>query len=147
MAVSRKKPKRSAVKKNNAKVTLAVILVGVAVVFGGYYLIRDRAEERKIIIVPDLSEGGKLGRVAFQTNCVACHGENGAGTEKGPTLIDNIYRSAHHADFSFVRAVTLGVPQHHWFFGKMAPLPQVTRSEIDQIIVYIRELQRANGIY
>ncbi|MDH3445933.1 MAG: cytochrome c [Deltaproteobacteria bacterium] len=146
MAVSRKQTKRSVAKKNNAKLILAIILVGGAIVFGGYYFIGDRAEERKAVIVPNLSPEAKLGQVGFQTHCVACHGENAAGTDKGPTLIDNVYRPAHHGDFAFVRAVTLGVPQHHWFFGSMPPLPQVTRKEIDQIVVYIRELQRANGI-
>ena len=146
MTVSRKKPKRSFGKKINVKLTLAVILVGAAVVFGGYYLIRDRAQERAVIIVPALSPVGKLGLVAFQTHCVVCHGESAAGTEKGPPLVNEIYRPGHHADFSFVRAVTLGVPQHHWRFGSMPPLPQVTRSEINQIVIYMRELQRANGI-
>lgn len=146
MTVSSKKPKWSVVKKNNFKLTLAVILVGVALAFGGYYLIRDLAKERSVINVPDLSPEAKPGRVAFQTHCAACHGEMGAGTEKGPPLVNDIYRPAHHADYSFVRAATLGVPQHHWLFGNMPPLPQVTRREIDQIVIYIRELQRANGI-
>ena len=144
--MSRKNPKKSVGKRNNAKLTLAAVLVGVAIVFGGYYLIQDRAKELAEIIVPALSPEGKAGQAAFQTHCAVCHGESAAGTEKGPPLVDDIYRPGHHADFSFVRAVTLGVPQHHWIFGAMRPLPQVTRSEIDQIVVYIRELQRANGI-
>ncbi len=146
MAVSRKQTKRSVAKKNNTKLILTVVLVGGAIVFGGFFLIQDRTAERKEIIVPDLSTEATLGQVAFQTHCIACHGENAAGTDKGPTLIDKIYRPAHHGDFSFVRAASLGVPQHHWFFGSMPPLPYVTREEIDQIVVYVRELQRANGI-
>ncbi|MEX0806928.1 MAG: cytochrome c [Candidatus Binatia bacterium] len=113
---------------------------------GGLYLIRQ-AEEEITVVVPELSPEATTGRAAFETYCVECHGKNAAGTVKGPPLVHPIYRPSHHGDFSFVRAVTLGVPQHHWLFGSMPPQPQRDREEIDRIIVYIRELQRANGIH
>lgn len=137
---------KSTPKKKTGKLILAIVLLGVALVFGGKYLIGSRVAEQRVIIVPSLSPEANLGQVAFQSQCVACHGENAAGSEKGPPLVNDIYRPAHHADFSFVRAVSLGVHQHHWLFGNMPPLPQVARSEIDRMIVYIRELQRGNGI-
>lgn len=137
---------KSIPKKNTGILILATVLLGVALVFGGKYLIGSRVAEQLVIIVPSLSPEANLGQVAFQSHCVACHGENAGGTDKGPPLVNDIYRPAHHADFSFVRAVSLGVPQHHWLFGNMPPQPQVTRSEIDRMIVYIRELQRGNGI-
>jgi len=146
MSKKKSQSTKSIPKKNTGKLVFAIALLGGALVFGGTYLIQNRTAERGKIVVPPLSPEAKLGRVAFQTHCVACHGENAAGTDKGPPLINDIYRPGHHADFSFVRAASLGVQQHHWLFGNMPPQPQVTRSEIDQIIVYIRELQRANGI-
>ena len=141
------KSKKAIPKKHPGLWILGSVLLAGILVLGGKYLIQDNAVERPSVVVPVFSPQGELGQMAFQTHCVVCHGENAAGSKNGPPLIDQIYRPAHHGNFSFVRAVTLGVPQHHWFFGKMVPLPQVTRGEIDQIIIYIRELQRANGIH
>ena len=127
-------------------VVLGGILVAGALVFGGIYLIRDQAKEQVALVVPDLSAEAKMGEIAFATYCAECHGKNAAGTDKGPALVNQIYASSHHSDFSFVRAVTLGVPQHHWLFGTMPPQPELGRQDIDRIIVYIREIQSANGI-
>ena len=122
------------------------ILSAAALVLGGQFLIRERSKKQVSVIVPELSAEAKNGKIAFETHCVQCHGINASGTALGPSLIDRIYQPAHHGDFSFVRAVTVGVPQHHWLFGGMPAQPQVPRGEIDRIIVYIRELQKANGI-
>ena len=123
-----------------------IVLVVVGVIVGGRYLIESRAKPRDTVVMPELSSEAKSGEIAFTAYCVSCHGKNAAGTDKGPPLINQIYSSSHHSDFSFVRAVTLGVPQHHWLFGAMPPQPQVERKQIDQIVIYIRELQKANGI-
>lgn len=124
----------------------ATILIATGlIVGGGFYLIRE-AEQEITVVVPELSPEATVGMTAFETYCFECHGKNAAGTDKGPPLVHPVYRPAHHGDFSFVRAVTNGVPQHHWLFGSMPPQPQVSRQEIDHIIVYLRELQRANGI-
>jgi mono/diheme cytochrome c family protein len=125
---------------------VGIILVAVGVIMGGRYLIESRAKPRGSIVMPELSSEAKNGEIAFTTYCVSCHGKNAGGTDKGPSLVEQIYSPAHHSDFSFVRAITLGVPQHHWLFGGMPPQPQVGKREIDQIVVYLRELQRANGI-
>jgi hypothetical protein len=98
------------------------------------------------VVVPALSSEAKAGEIVFTTYCVERHGKNAAGTDKGPSLVNQIYGPSHHGDFSFVRAVTLGVPQHHWLFGTMPPQPEIGREEINRLIVYLRELQRANGI-
>jgi mono/diheme cytochrome c family protein len=110
-------------------------------------VIRNQAAVQGNVVVPALSPEAKAGEIAFTTYCIECHGKNAAGTDKGPPLVNQIYGPLHHGDFSFVRAVTLGVPQHHWLFGSMPPMPQVERSQVDRITVYIRELQRANGIH
>lgn len=121
-----------------------IIILVVAVVAGGRYLIGKRAHQQRVVMVPALSSEATAGAALFEANCAACHGNNAAGSNKGPPLIDRIYNPAHHSDFSFARAVRSGVPQHHWLFGPMPAQPQVKREQIDQIVAYIRELQRAN---
>jgi mono/diheme cytochrome c family protein len=136
---------RTAGSKKFVLVVGSILLAG-ALIFGGIYLIRKQTKERRAVVVPELSAEAKMGEATFEAYCVECHGKNAAGTDKGPPIVNQIYSPSHHGDFSFVRAVTLGVPQHHWLFGGMPALPQVSRQEIDRIIVYLRELQRANGI-
>ncbi|MCY3912565.1 MAG: cytochrome c [Chloroflexi bacterium] len=96
---------------------------------------------------PAYSETALAGEKLFNANCALCHGENAAGTTQGPTLIDRIYHPGHHSDFSFRRAVSQGVRQHHWTFGAMLPVATVTADEVEQIICYVRELQREAGIF
>jgi len=96
---------------------------------------------------PAFSETALAGEKLFNANCALCHGESAAGTTQGPTLIDRIYHPGHHSDFSFRRAVAQGVRQHHWTFGDMLPVATVTADEVEQIICYVRELQREAGIF
>jgi len=98
------------------------------------------------IIVPQLSSAGQMGKIAFDENCAACHGENAAGTKHGPPFIHAIYKPAHHADFAFQAAARNGVSAHHWRFGNMPPVAGVTDKQIEWIVTYVREMQRANGI-
>ena len=96
--------------------------------------------------VPKLSSAAEKGKVAFDEKCAACHGANAAGTDKGPPFIHKVYEPSHHADFAWVRAVRGGVPAHHWPFGDMPAVEGVTDRQIEWIVTYVRELQRANGI-
>lgn len=86
------------------------------------------------------------GRIAFEATCAECHGVNGVGTENGPPLVHKIYEPNHHADLAFLRAVQFGVRAHHWPFGNMPPQPHVSTQQVADIVAYVRELQRANGI-
>ena len=90
----------------------------------------------------DVEEGERL----FKANCASCHGLEAAGTQSGPPLVHLYYAPGHHNDDAFRRAVRNGVPQHHWFFGDMPPVPGVSDEEIERVIAYVREIQRANGI-
>ena len=105
------------------------------------------AEIPVAVTVPDLSEKAQAGEALFSANCALCHGANAAGTTLGPPLVHIIYEPNHHQDFSFRSAVQNGVQSHHWQFGNMLPVPTVAESDIDSIICYVRELQRANGIF
>ena len=99
------------------------------------------------VIRPTLSESARAGETLFNANCTLCHGANAAGTHQGPPLIHKIYEPGHHSDFSFRNAVRRGVRQHHWQFGDMPPVTTVSTAEVAQITCYIREMQRANGIF
>ncbi len=96
---------------------------------------------------PALSDTARAGAELFNANCSACHGMNAAGTGQGPTLIDRIYHPGHHPDFSIRNAVSQGVRQHHWVFGDMPPVTNVSSDDVEKIICYIRDTQRANGIF
>ena len=87
------------------------------------------------------------GEALFNTNCSRCHGLGAVGTDQGPPLIHRTYAPGHHPDLSFHNAVRNGVWQHHWSFGEMPPVGTVTPDEVDKVICYVREAQRANGIF
>ena len=94
-----------------------------------------------------LSAQAMDGKAVFDANCSACHGANAAGKQGfGPPLVHIIYEPSHHGDAAFHRAAALGVRQHHWKFGNMPPVETVGPDDINRIIAYIREMQRANGI-
>jgi len=88
----------------------------------------------------------KKGAVLYQQNCLRCHGNAGSGSNQGPPLVHQTYNSSHHADLAFNLAVKNGVRRHHWRFGDMPPLPEVTPQDVGHIIVYVRGLQRRAGI-
>ena len=91
---------------------------------------------------PELAQGKTL----FEANCSVCHGPAGDGTDQGPPLVHIIYEPNHHADAAFILAARNGVRAHHWRFGDMAPLPGVTDAMVQEIVGYIRWLQRQVGI-
>lgn len=101
------------------------------------------------VSLPDtLSAQAALGKRGFEAVCAACHGENAAGKQGfGPPLVHRIYEPSHHGDMAFFLAAERGVPAHHWRFGNMPPQKGLTRADIANIVRYVRELQRANGIY
>jgi mono/diheme cytochrome c family protein len=99
------------------------------------------------VTVPELSPAASAGQEAFAAHCAGCHGPNAGGTNQGPPLIHQWYRPDHHADVAFTLAAQRGVSQHHWNFGNMPPQPQVGDRSMQQIITFVRELQRANQIY
>lgn len=98
------------------------------------------------IIVPKLSSAAEMGKAAFDEKCATCHGAKAAGSENGPPLIHKIYEPSHHGDFAFQAAVRNGTRAHHWRFGDMQPVPGVTDKQVEWIVKYVREMQRANGI-
>ena len=86
------------------------------------------------------------GETMYAGSCGTCHGVNGIGSNTGPPLVDKIYEPSHHADAAFHLAVQLGVAPHHWQFGPMEPVEGLPPEQVDQIIAYVRWLQRQAGI-
>lgn len=94
-----------------------------------------------------LSKAARTGQQAFAAACAECHGKNAAGNAgNGPPLVHKIYEPSHHGDMAFHLAVQNGVRAHHWNFGDMPAQDGLTKADVEGIIAYIRELQRANGI-
>lgn len=121
----------------------------VVVLVGGYFFLESLKEGGSAmasITVPNLSVNAQAGERVFGQNCLACHGKNAGGSEQGPPLIHNIYNPGHHSDQAFYVAVQNGVRSHHWPYGNMPPLRHVQPKMVADIITYIREVQKANGI-
>lgn len=87
------------------------------------------------------------GEKRFNSNCAGCHGIGAIGTDRGPTFISKIYEPNHHGDAAFHIAVKSGVRQHHWNFGNMPKISGVDKDDVKQIVLYVRWLQRENGIH
>lgn len=109
----------------------------------------DGAPLVEVKLPESLSANAQLGKRIFDAKCSVCHGENAAGQNGvAPSFILQIYQPGHHSDLAFVRAAKYGVrAPHHWDFGDMPPVEGITDGEVKLIANYVRELQRANGIY
>ena len=88
----------------------------------------------------------EAGEAKFNAHCSACHGPQATGTQQGPPLVHKIYEPNHHGDAAFFRAAEFGVKAHHWEFGNMPKIEGVSPADVEQIIRYIRWLQRQAGI-
>jgi mono/diheme cytochrome c family protein len=88
----------------------------------------------------------QTGETTFNANCSACHGKQAAGTDHGPPLVHKVYEPNHHGDQAFQRAAANGVQAHHWQFGNMPKIDAVKPDDVDQIVKYVRWLQRQAGI-
>lgn len=99
---------------------------------------------------PGLMPNAAAGKKLFEKHCAACHGidlmGNDKGEKKGPPLLHKIYEPSHHGDAAFQLAAKNGVVAHHWKFGDMVPVPQVTPDDVAHITAYVRSEQHKVGI-
>lgn len=136
-------------------------LLAAALAAGGTYMLTQREQPAtqagtpppegvgmvEVDLPAELTERQALGKTAFEAKCATCHGENAAGRMgKGPPLIHKIYEPGHHGDGAFLMAARRGVRAHHWKFGDMPPVDGLTNSDIQNIVAYVRAVQRENGI-
>jgi len=89
----------------------------------------------------------QIGEAKFNAHCSVCHGQRASGTDHGPPLVHKIYEPNHHGDAAFQLAAANGVRAHHWEFGNMPKIDGVTPEDVDQIVKYIRWLQKQAGIF
>jgi len=97
--------------------------------------------------LPAMTPALNLGKLSYDAKCAQCHGVNTAGTDKGPTFLHRVYHPNHHADGAFFLAPKRGVRAHHWRFGNMPPVKDISDNQIKSIIAYVRAVQQANGIF
>ncbi len=132
----------------NGKVIAIVILV---MALGGFLLILSKNSNRQStgvkVKLPVLTALAQTGRTVFQTNCARCHGLNAGGTSWGPPLIHKFYQPGQFADEAFYKATTNGVSGQKWRFGSMPPIRSVSQQDVNKIVAFIREVQKANGIF
>jgi len=128
-----------------------VPLLVIGALIAGVFLMFSGGEKRSSagisVKVPTLSAAAATGQDIFKVNCSQCHGTSAEGTRQGPPLIHKYYEPNHHADGAFHRAATMGVQAHHWGFGNMPPIRTVTTQDVNKIISFIREVQKANGVF
>jgi mono/diheme cytochrome c family protein len=93
-----------------------------------------------------VSFAGTSGPVLYAEACASCHGPDLRGTDQGPPFIDALYRPGHHADAAFLLAARRGVRSHHWDFGDMPAVAGLSDEQLEAIVGYVRERQRAEGI-
>ena len=120
----------------------AVVTAGAA-----YLFIAGDSANGDEVVIPALSGTGAKGQVAYGRFCASCHGEKIDGTDKGPPLMHPFYNPGHHGDAAFVAATRRGAKGHHWPFGDMKPVEGVGDTELAEIIRFVREVQKANGLF
>ena len=94
-------------------------------------------------VVPLAAEAD--GATIYQARCASCHSEDLRGTNKGPSQLSIVYEPNHHGDDSYRSAIRNGAPQHHWGFGNMPAVEDITDDQIEQVIAYIRTQQQELG--
>lgn len=130
------------------------VLAVLAVVVGSLYFVMRGPQVGEIsgepivdVRVPRVTADLKEGENLFNEKCASCHGQNAVGKEGvAPPLVHKIYQPGHHADGAFLIAAKYGARQHHWRFGSMPPVRDISEAEVTRIVAYVRALQRANGI-
>jgi cytochrome c len=128
------------------------IQIGVCVLWLGFLVACDSTQPTQPTQSTQAAVSGAVpaefqtGEITFNTNCAACHGKHAAGTDHGPPLVHKVYEPNHHGDQAFQRAAANGVQAHHWQFGNMPKIDAVTPADVDQIVKYVRWLQRQAGI-
>ncbi|RYH05996.1 cytochrome c [Tropicimonas sp. IMCC6043] len=109
--------------------------------------IAEGAPIADVLVPAKLSANAQIGKNGFDAKCATCHGENAAGQNGiAPPLVHKFYEPSHNGDVAFQIAARNGVRAHRWKFGNMPPVEGLTDADVAYITLYVRELQRENGI-
>lgn len=93
-------------------------------------------------LMPNPAAGKRL----YHEKCAQCHGADLRGTRTGPALLHPVYVPSHHSDVAFQLAVKYGSRRHHWNFGDMPPVPDLSPDDVAHITAHVRAEQRKVGI-
>ena len=94
---------------------------------------------------PELMPNPAAGKKLYEAKCASCHGVDLKGSKEGPPFLHSYYVPSHHADAAFQIATRDGAKAHHWKFGDMKPVPDVSPDDVAQITAYVRYQQRRAG--
>jgi mono/diheme cytochrome c family protein len=88
----------------------------------------------------------EAGRLAFTEFCIDCHGRLAEGTDRGPDLIAPRFGRALYSDDAFRGARYNKETQHAHADAGAKGAPAFSEVEVDQVLAYVRSLQKARGI-
>lgn len=93
----------------------------------------------------DASESaGDRGSGLYEANCSACHGDDLAGTSRGPSLLDDRYRPDQLSDAEIRSAIRNGVEPSGDEFDAMPGNAVLRDAQVNEIIAFVRAEQRAD---
>lgn len=125
----------------------SVVILAFISLLAIHFLTRRPTTVVSVMVPAELSSAAKAGERSFRAHCQACHGVSGRGSNDGPPLVHRVYAPGHHSDTVFLLAVQLGVRGHHWGARNMPAQPGLDAQTVQNIIAFVREVQRANGIH
>lgn len=94
---------------------------------------------------PPAPELVSAGAVLYEAKCAECHGSDLRGTDRGPSHLSIVYEPNHHSDAVFLLAVRNGARAHHWDFGPMLPVEELTDDDVAAIVAFVRDTQTREG--
>ncbi len=81
------------------------------------------------------------GEAIYGANCAQCHGDDLAGTDRGPSLLEPIYGPGQLSDAEVADAIRNGVDEARWEFGPMPANGAITDAQIETILAFVRAEQ------
>ncbi|HEX2208338.1 MAG TPA: cytochrome c [Longimicrobium sp.] len=93
------------------------------------------------------AEQGNEGRRLYRSACVMCHGEGAAGTQLGPSLVDNDWSNGTGSFEEIIQVVTEGAPATEQFGVPMPPRGNgaFDDAQIRAVSAYAYSLARRGG--
>ncbi len=125
---------------------LTIVTIVSLVMTGCDWPAPEQARKNLHLPEPGFVADAPQGKQLFEANCIRCHGKDAGGTRLGPPLVHWSYSTRSHPDVAFHLAVKNGVRQHHWKFGHMPPVKNLSPEQAGHIIAYVRKEQRQAGI-
>jgi mono/diheme cytochrome c family protein len=78
------------------------------------------------------------GEANYGANCAQCHGDDLAGTDRGPSLLEPLYGPDQLSDAEIADAIRNGVDEELWEFGPMPANGAFTDDQIEAIVAFVR---------